>query len=212
MSGATKLPGATVHQGSTAGLDTLTEVLGEAVCALDRAKVDYLLIGGLASAVIGRPRCSSDIDLLVTPEAAPRALDVLEQAGFQTERINPHWLYKAFRRDVLVDLLFKVRGDIYLDDEMLRRSAIRDFRGMPIRVIAPEDLIVMKVIVHDEETPRHWGDALGILAKTALDWDYLLTRAQWAPRRTLSFLLYATSVDLHVPSGVVRRLAQRVLA
>ena len=206
-----ELPGATVHEGSTAGLDTLAEVLGEAVRALDESQIDYLLIGGLASSLLGRPRCSSDIDLLVTPESAPAALDALDRAQFRTERVNPHWLYKAFRRDVLVDLLFKARGEIYLDEEMLRRSTIRTFRGTPVRVVPPEDLIVMKAIVHDEETPRHWADALALLRTATLDWDYLLARAQWSPRRILSFLIYATSVDLHVPATVLRRLSTVVL-
>jgi len=204
-------PGAASHEGSTAGIEQLTEVMGEAVRTLDKHEIDYLLIGGQASALLGRPRCSSDIDLLVAPEDAPPALDALARAGFHTERVNPHWLFKAFARDVLIDLMFKVRGEIYLDDEMLRRSSIRRFRGMPVRVIAPEDLIVMKAIVHDEETPRHWGDALAILTAAPLDWEYLLARAQWAPRRMLSFLCYATSVDLAVPVGVLRRLGRKAL-
>ena len=181
-------PGAVCHEGSTAGIEQLTQVMGEAVRALDKHSIDYLLVGGQASALLGRPRCSSDIDLLVTPEDAPPALAALDRAGFRTEKVNPHWLFKAFARDVLIDLMFKVRGEIYLDEEMLRRSTVRRFRGLPVRVVSPEDLIVMKAIVHDEETPRHWGDALAILTAATLDWEYLLARAQWAPRRMLSFL------------------------
>ena len=203
-------PGVASHEGSTGGIDALTEVLSEAVQALEKDAIDYVLIGGQASALLGRPRCSSDVDLLVTPDDAPLALDALGRAGFSTAKINPHWLYKAFRRDVLVDLLFKTRGEIYLDDEMLRRSTIRRFRGTHVRVVPPEDLIVMKAIVHDEETPRHWADALAILPVTDLDWEYLLVRAQRAPRRMLSFLCYATSVDLAVPREVMRRLGKKV--
>jgi predicted nucleotidyltransferase len=204
-------PGAAVHEGSTAGIDELTEVMGVAVRTLDEHEIGYVLIGGQASALLGRPRCSSDIDLLVTPEDASSALDALARVGFHTERINPHWLFKAFSRDVLIDLLFKVRGEIYLDDEMLRRSTLRQFRGLPVRVVPPEDLIVMKAIVHDEETPRHWFDALALLRMAELDWDYLLARANCAPRRILSLLCYATSVDLAVPTAVMRRLGERVL-
>src|SRR4030095_7195119 len=155
-------PGAAIHEGSTAGIDPLTQVLGEAIRALEKDAIDYVLIGGQASALLGRPRCSSDIDLFVTPDDASIALDALARAGFETERINPHWLFKAFRNGVLVDLMFKSRGDIYLDAEMLRRSTIRRFRGTKVRVIPPEDLIVMKAIVHDQEAPRHWADAPAI--------------------------------------------------
>jgi predicted nucleotidyltransferase len=203
-------PGVACHEGSSGDIDALTEVLSEAVQAFEKEAIDYVLIGGQASSLLGRPRCSSDVDILVMPEDAPQALDALGRAGFSTERVNPHWLYKAFRRDVLVDLLFKTRGEIYLDEEMLRRSTIRRFRGTHVRVVPPEDLIVMKAIVHDEETPRHWGDALAILPVTDLDWDYLVMRSQRAPRRMLSFLCYAMSVDLAVPREVMRRLGKKV--
>ena len=208
------LPGATTHAGSMpACMDTLASVLADAVKALDAAGIPYVLIGGLAGTLLGRPRCSSDIDLFVQPDTAPDALEALEQAGFRTEITNPHWLYKAFRDDVLVDLLFKVSGNIYLDAEMLRRSPERSFRGTPVRVIPPEDFIVVKAIAHDEETPRHWYDALAVIASQGheLDWEYLAARASRAPRRVLSLLLYATSNDLWVPAGALRQIGERVL-
>ena len=58
--------------------------------------------------------------------------------------------------------------------------------GVDVPAIPPEDLIVIKAIVHDEESPRHWHDALGVLAGTSLDWDYLLERAKLGPNRLLS--------------------------
>jgi len=45
-------------------------------------------------------------------------------------------------------------------------------------VVPVEDLIVMKAIVHDEETPRHWGDALAMLPGNEIDWEYLLLTAR----------------------------------
>jgi predicted nucleotidyltransferase len=206
------LPGATVHEGSApASMDAIARVLDAAARALDDARVPYVLIGGLAGTLLGRPRCSSDIDLLVQPDSAPDALEALAKAGFRTEVTNPHWLYKAFHDGVLVDILFKVTRDIYLDAEMLRRSRQRSFRGTHVSVISPEDFIVMKAIAHDEETPRHWHDALAVIANQELDWDYLATRASRAPRRVLSLLLYATSNDLWVPAGALRQIGERVL-
>jgi hypothetical protein len=156
--------------------------------------------------VLGRPRCSSDIDLFVKPQDAQRSLDALAAIGFGTERTNPHWLYKAFRDDALVDILFKTKGDIYLDDEMLARAPFRQVAGVNARVVPPEDLLVIKALVHDEETPRHWFDALGLLAQEPLDWPYLLRRARRGPRRVLSLLSYASSLDLPVPRDVILQL------
>ena len=39
-----------------------------------------------------------------------------------------------------------------------------------------------------------------------LDWDYLERRARRAPRRVLSLLIYAQSIDLFVPNRVIRSL------
>jgi predicted nucleotidyltransferase len=201
------LPGAASHAGfDDADVAVLRAVFGDAVRAFDREAVDYVLIGGQASAVHGRPRASGDVDLLVTPQDARRALTALADAGFATEETNPHWLFKAVKDGVLVDLLFKMKGDIYLDAEMLGRAAAHKVAGHMVRVIPREDLIVVKALAHDEETPRHWFDALGIIAGGGLDWDYLVRRAAKGPRRVLSLLLYATSVDLVVPTTVIGRL------
>ena len=50
-------------------------------------------------------------------------------------------------------------------------------------------------------------DALAIIARTPLDWTYLVERARQAgPRRVLSLLLYAESNDLAVPAEAVDQL------
>jgi predicted nucleotidyltransferase len=186
--------------------DAVSRVLGDAVGAFERVDVPYVLIGGLASAVHGRPRTSRDIDVLVRNADAKRALAALGEAGFETEETNPQWIFKATKNDVQVDLIFWLKGDIYLDEEMLERSEERDFDGVRVRVIPPEDLIVVKAVIHDEQTPRHWGDALGVIADSELDWDYLARRARKGARRVLALLLYAQSNDLIVTDDTVRAL------
>jgi hypothetical protein len=205
-------PGAEVHQGAVCvDLDVVASVLAETVAVLEGARLPHLLIGGLASSLLGRPRCSTDIDLFLRPEHAAAALVTLEAKGFRTERTNPNWLFKAFRRDVLIDLLFQASGTMYVDDEMLRRARLLRYRDVPVRVAPPEDLVVMKAIAHDEDTPRHWSDALALVSAGRLDWDYLLARARFGPRRVFSLLLYASSIDLHVPQRALGRLAALVL-
>ena len=137
-------------------------------------------------------------------------LHVLAEAGFRTEETDPVWLYKAFKQDVLVDLIFYGMGGIYLDEEMLAHSCVREFKGSPVRIPSPEDLIVIKALVHREETSRHWFDALALISRNDLDWDYLLRRSRRGSRRVLSLLIYAQSHDVLVPDGVIRRLYQAI--
>jgi predicted nucleotidyltransferase len=190
--------------------ETFLDALGSAVGALERARVPYMVIGGLASAVYGRPRWTHDIDLFVKPEDARRALHALADADFVTEETNPHWIYKAWRDGAVVDLIFCVKGDIYVDDEMLARSRVAEFKGRSARVLPPEDLVVIKAVVHDEPSARHWHDALGIIAATELDWDYLLRRARHGARRVLSLLVYAQSNDLVVPELAIQELSETI--
>jgi predicted nucleotidyltransferase len=199
------VPGAACHKGfEETDIDTLHSVFAESVEILEEHDVPYVVIGGLASAALGRPRASADIDILVMPQDARRALAAFGDASFATDEINPHWLFKAVKDGVLVDLLFKMKGDIYLDAEMLERATTKAVLGTAARVIPAEDLLVVKALAHDEESTRHWFDALGLVAAGSLDWDYVVRRAAKGPRRVLSLLAYATSLDLVVPLRVIR--------
>src|SRR5262249_5176175 len=109
-----------------------------------------------------------------------------------------------------VDVIFSTRIGIYFDDEMLERSRYKNFHGTRVRVIAPEDLVVIKAVAHDEATPRHWYDALGVIVACELDWDYLIRRSTRGQRRVLSLLLYAQSLDYAVPDRVIRVLSRRI--
>lgn len=190
--------------------DVFAGVLADAVGSLETGDVGYVLIGGVGSAALGRPRWTHDIDVLVAPVEADRALDALASAGFVTERTNEHWIFKATKHDIVVDLIFRTVGDIYLDDEMLSHARAASFLDIALRVAAPEDQVVIKAIAHDEPSARHWNDALALLALCDIDWDYLLERALRGAKRVLSLLIYAQSNDLLVPSWAIGRLYDKV--
>jgi len=201
-----------VRQRESAAEAGFAAVLREAVETVETAGFPFLVLGGLASSLVGRPRWTHDIDLLVRPDDARRVLEALGAAGFTTEETDPVWIYKAFKNDVMVDIIFMVMGGIYLDDEMRARSVERDYDGLRLRIPSPEDQIVIKAIVHREETSRHWFDALAILGRAELDWDYLLHRGRVGARRLLALLIYAQSSDLLVPSWVISRLYDEIYA
>lgn len=187
-------------------LQAIERVLADGVAALERAEVPYVLIGGAASAIRGRPRVSDDVDFLVRQLDAERALDALSVAGFGTEKTNPQWIFKATRGDVTIDLMFWLMGDLYCDDAMLEHATRDRYGETEVNVAAAEDLIVIKLLAHDEQSYRHWHDALALLGLNEIDWDYLLERGRVTPRRLLSLLLYAQSVDLVVSDDAIHRL------
>lgn len=191
--------------------DRLPVVLDETMAALREAGIQFLLIGGVGSCVFGRDRGTQDIDVFVRPESAENALSALAARGFRTKKEYEHWLYKAWKDDVLVDVIFRSSRDILLDQEMLDRARTVTFRGREVPVAPPEDLVVMKAVAASEDTPRYWYDAIAIIGQTELDWDYLVARArQRGARRILSLLLFADSVDLVVPPEPIEALYEAV--
>ena len=184
-------------------------VLRETVDVLRRSGIPHVFMGGLASAALGRPRWTHDIDVFVKKDDAGRTLAILEEEGFAIQETDPQWLFKALKDDVLVDVIFRSSGKIFLDDEMVTRAQHADIDGLRVPVISPEDLVVIKALVHKERAPRHWFDALALLRRDDLDWKYLVRRAiQHDPTRILSLLIYARSADQAVPPEPVAELSR----
>jgi predicted nucleotidyltransferase len=185
------------------------EVLDLTIHTVRDAEVPFVVIGSIASAALGRPRWSSrgaDIDLFVRADDAARALAALSSAGFATEQGEPHWMLRAARSGVTVDLIYRAAGDLYLDEEMLSRAEEAEFLGRKLPFVSREDLLVMKALAFGEQTPSYWHEALGIVARGDLDWEYVLWRARHGTKRILSLLLYAQSNDLPVPPRAVHEL------
>lgn len=64
----------------------LMRALDDAVAALRADRIPFLVIGGIASAVWGRDRGTTDIDLFVRPESVAAVVDALEREGFESRR------------------------------------------------------------------------------------------------------------------------------
>jgi len=191
--------------------DLFLRVLDEALDALGKAGIPFLLIGGVGSAVYGRDQGTRDIDVFVRPETARKVLEVLGAWGFDTKEVAERWLSKAIKHGVLVDVIFRSSRDILLGDDMLARARVMPFRGRMVPIAPPEDLIVMKACAMSEDTSRYWYDAVSIIAHTQLDWDYLVARArEHGARRLLSLLLFATSLDIVVPSEPIETLHEAI--
>ena len=110
-----------------------------------------------------------------------------------------------------VDLIFRTAGEMHLDDEMLSRALPHDADGTTIRLIPAEDLAVMKAVLYEEHRPFEWFDALALVSRPDLDWEYLVRRAlRHGAQRVLSLVLYARSSGVAVPDRVVENLVSAV--
>ena len=198
------------HDHNLTDLPSLEKILFEAIDIVEESKIPYALIGGVAVKSLGRPRVTHDIDLFVRPDDANRVLEVLEARGFTSQKRDPFWLFKAWKEEILVDVIFKSSGDIYFDEEVQSHVRRMPYLGRYVNAISPEDFLVIKAAAHQEHNPHHWHDALAVLKQGNLDWDYLLKRAKHAPRRILALLIYGQANDIAVPNDIIKRLYRSV--
>jgi Uncharacterised nucleotidyltransferase len=161
--------------------DDILESLKRSTGALREANVSFLLGGGLAAWARGGPGTGHDLDLLVRPEDADRALQALVDAGMKPEKPPEGWLYKAWDGDVLVDLIFRQVGEP-VGDELFERSEELEVNAVPMRVVALEDVMVAKLRALDEheldyERPLEFARAL----REQIDWNAVRQRTRESP-------------------------------
>ena len=132
-------------------LNGMVPTLKKAAAALRDAGIPYLVAGGVASWVRGGPSTDHDLDFLIKPVDADRALDTLADVGLRPEKPPEEWLFKAWDGDVLVDLIFCPAG-LDVDDELIERGEEREVEAMTMRVLSAEDLLVSKLMAMTEHS------------------------------------------------------------
>ena len=163
--------------------------LKKAVAALREADVPFLLAGSLAVWARGGPEVRHDLDFVIKPEDADRALAVLEEAGMEPEKPPEEWLHKAWDGDVLIDLIFAPRG-LEVTDEVIDRGELLHVVGITIPVMAIEDVLATKLMaLHEHELDYTSVLRIGRAVREQIDWHSLRTRTRSSPYATAFFVL-----------------------
>jgi len=191
---------------------------GHALRVLDRARVPYLVGGAYAfSGYTGIYRDTKDLDLFLRQRDAEVALEVLEHAGWRTERHDEGWIYKGYRGEFFVDLIFNSgNGVARVDDLWFEHAGEGRAFGRNVRLVPPEELIWSKAFVLERE--RFDGaDVLHLLRASGdrFDWARLLSRFDRYWEVLLSHLMlfrfaYPSERGL-VPDWVMSELLGRTL-
>jgi predicted nucleotidyltransferase len=150
--------------------------LHRVVVELDKARVPYMVIGGVANLVWGVPRATFDVDLTAWVEPAGEKAAVKRlSAAFKALPKNPLAFMEETRvlpldiEGTKVDLIF---GQLPYEKRAVERARTVEFGGHRVKVCTPEDLVVHKIIA---ERPKDEEDLKG-LAKSVggtLDRAYL---------------------------------------
>ena len=185
-------------------LNGMMGTLKRSAAALRDAGVPFLVAGGVASWVRGGPTTDHDLDFVVKPEDAERALAVLADLGLQTEVPPEEWLFKAFDGDVMVDVIFRPAG-LDVTDEVIARGEEREVEAMTMRVMLPEDLLVTKLMAMTEHT-LNYRSCLEIARalREQIDWPDVRRRTAGSPYGR-AFFVIAEGLGIVPPEGWVRR-------
>jgi len=167
----------------------IEHALKRAAAALREADVPFLLGGSLASWARGGPETRHDLDLIIKPEDAERALETLQEAGMRPERPPEDWLLKAWDGDTLVDLIYCPKG-LPVDDDLIARGEELSVLGMDIRVMALEDVMATKLMALTEHSLRY--ESLLQIARALreqIDWPAVRARTEASPFARAFFVL-----------------------
>ncbi|HEX3976779.1 MAG TPA: nucleotidyltransferase family protein [Solirubrobacteraceae bacterium] len=154
----------------------LADACRVAVAALRDASVPFVLAGSFAAWAHGGPQPGKDLDFMVKPEDAEAALAALVHAGMRAERPPEEWLFKAWRGDTMVDLIFGPAG-LEMTDEILQRAQPIPVLAIETPVMALEDVLVTKLMALDEHA-LDYASLLGIAraCREQIDWTSLRRR------------------------------------
>jgi hypothetical protein len=182
----------------------IEHALKRAAAALRDAGIPFLLGGSLASWARGGPQTRHDLDLILKPEDAERALETLQQAGMRPERPPEDWLLKAWDGDTLIDLIYCPKG-LPVDDDLIARGEELSVLGMDIRVMALEDVMATKLLALTEHSLRYEGLLqIARALREQIDWPVVRARTADSPFARAFFVL-AEGLGIVPESGSTSR-------
>jgi hypothetical protein len=159
--------------------DDARQVYRLALETVNNARIPYVVAGAYAIYEhTGIYRQTKDLDLLFEPQDLLPAAYALRDAGFELRLEEPHWLAKAFRGEVFVDLIFGMGNGVAFIDRLWHDFARPGtLAATPVMIAPAEELIWHRLFInerhrHDMSDIQH----LLITAGDTLDWDRLLKR------------------------------------
>jgi hypothetical protein len=167
----------------------LLPTLKKAAAALERERVPYLLGGSLACWARGGPAVAGDLDFMVKPADAERALAALVGVGMREERPPEQWLLKAWDGEHMVDLIFEAAG-LPITDEVFARGNRLSVGAMSMPVMALEDVLTTKLTAMNERSLDYEHVVqIARSLREQIDWDAVRDRTADSPYAAPFFTL-----------------------
>ena len=165
--------------------DAERELYKTALSALNAAGIAYVVAGAYAIYEhTGIYRETKDLDVFVEPTHLVDAMRALKATGLRARLEQPHWLAKATRGDLFIDMIFGMgNGLAMIDHDWYRYSRPAILAATPVRVAPAEELLWHRLFISE----RHRQDMADIVhlmvcVGHAMDWNRILhkTAEHWA--------------------------------
>ncbi len=158
----------------------------------------------------GRWRNTKDIDFYILPDDRNEFISALTNAGFSNyyEKLpyDPKWIYRSYRDDCIVDLIWAMANQrAQVDEEWFEHAPEITVRGQVLKVAPAEELLWCKLFVLQRDR-CDWTDVLNLIHSVGhdLDWEHLIHRlGDDLPLLTGLLNVYGwlcPGNDLHLPS------------
>jgi hypothetical protein len=122
---------------------------------LDRFGNQGVIIGGVAASVLGIPRFTADVDvvILLSIDRLPDLLLAAADLGFVPRIANAELFARRNRVVLLRHAESGIGVDVSLgmlpfEEEVVARSTVHQIGDIELRLPTPEDLIVLKAVAH----------------------------------------------------------------
>lgn len=166
----------------------IEDLLIKIVKILDKLKIPYIITGGMAVSVWGRPRYTADIDIVV--EILPKNINSLAKKLLSIGKdvyVSKKAMNDALERKGEFNFIHpqsQLKVDFWViknefNKQEIKRGISKDIFGYKINFVSPEDLILSKLLWHkDSESSRQLEDIRSVLKISKVDKKYLKTWAE----------------------------------
>jgi len=157
-------------------MNKLIQSLREIIQFLEKEKISYMIIGGLANSFYGNPRQTFDIDIKFDLEDE-RVNDFIDQLSLIGHlAVDDPIAFLKETSVIPIDIknvrINLVKCQLSFEKEAIGRAEQKKLFGLNGFVCTAEDLIIQKAVSVRE---KDWMDISAIihLQNLTLDWDYL---------------------------------------
>lgn len=165
---------------------TIQKFIVQVSAILDRLRIPYIISGGIAVSVWGRPRNTADVDIVVEINSIESVRDLVLKLKkiFPKSYSDEGLAIDAFKRKSefnIVEPEYGLKADFFISSGSehqqveIKRGKPRKIDGKMIRFISPEDLVISKLLwFRESESTRQLEDIASVMdTQKSIDKKYL---------------------------------------